>query len=60
MNQPIIYVSANHRLNGFGLLAGQEMIDGNATNLLLRDQRLAMQWMQKYIANVSGTILPDP
>ncbi|UZJ57601.1 hypothetical protein CBS101457_006921 [Exobasidium rhododendri] len=54
LDQPMIYVSANHRLNTFGLLSGQELTEANGTNLLLRDQRLAMTWIQKYISNFGG------
>lgn len=39
MGQPIIFVSANHRLNAFGALASQEITDAGIPNLLLKDQR---------------------
>jgi acetylcholinesterase len=54
MKKPIIFVSANHRLNIFGLLAGKDITEAGASNLLLRDQRLAMQWVQKYIHKFGG------
>lgn len=54
MGQPIIFVSANHRLNVFGTLTGEEINDAGIPNLLLKDQRVAMQWIQKYIANFGG------
>lgn len=52
MNKPIIGVSANYRLNAFGLSGGKEMEDGGVTNLWLEDQRLAMKWIQKNIEKV--------
>lgn len=39
MGQPVIFVSANHRLNAFGTLASQEITDAGVPNLLLKDQR---------------------
>lgn len=54
MDQPIIFVSANHRLNAFGAINSQELDDAGASNLLLKDQRTAMQWVQKYIGNFGG------
>lgn len=50
MGQPIIFVSANHRLNAFGTLASQEITDAGVSNLALKDQRAAMEWIQKYAA----------
>lgn len=38
MGQPMIFVSANHRLNAFGTLASQEITDAGVANLLLEDQ----------------------
>lgn len=54
MGQPIVFVSANYRVNAFGTLASQEMTDANVTNLMLKDQRTAMRWVQKYIGNFGG------
>lgn len=42
--QPIIFVSVNYRLGGFGFLAGDELADEGNTNLGLRDQRAGLQW----------------
>lgn len=52
--QPIIYVSVNYRLGGFGFLAGDELADEQNTNLGLRDQRLGMQWVQENIEAFGG------
>ncbi|EPT05372.1 hypothetical protein FOMPIDRAFT_1156199 [Fomitopsis schrenkii] len=54
LGQPVIFVAPNYRLNAFGFLASQEMLDANATNLGLRDQRLALQWVNKYISQFGG------
>lgn len=52
MNQPIIFVSANYRLNAFGLSGGREILDAGVANLAIEDQRLAMKWIQNNIAKV--------
>lgn len=54
MGQPVVFVSANYRLNAFGGLASQEIKDAGVSNLMLKDQRVAMQWVQRYIANFGG------
>jgi acetylcholinesterase len=53
MGKPIAFVSTNYRLNAFGGLASQEITDAGVANLHLKDQRVAMQWVQKYISEVS-------
>lgn len=52
--QPIIFVSVNYRLGGFGFLAGDELADEKNTNLGLRDQRLGMEWVQENIEAFGG------
>ncbi|KAF8833187.1 alpha/beta-hydrolase [Paxillus ammoniavirescens] len=54
LNVPVIYVSMNYRLNAFGFLASQEVKDAGIGNLGLRDQRLALYWVQKYINAFGG------
>ena len=54
LKQPIIYVSVNYRLGGFGFLPGKEMQADGSTNLGLKDQRLALQWVQENIAAFGG------
>ncbi|KIJ09787.1 hypothetical protein PAXINDRAFT_102175 [Paxillus involutus ATCC 200175] len=51
---PTIFVSINYRLNAFGFLASQEVKDAGVGNLGLRDQRLALYWVQKYINAFGG------
>ncbi len=49
-----IFVAINYRLGAFGWLAGSEIAsDGNA-NAGLLDQRLAFEWVQKYICLFGG------
>jgi carboxylesterase type B len=47
----MIYVATNYRLGGFGFLAGPD-VDANAG---LLDQRLALEWVQKYIHIFGGS-----
>ncbi|EGN97860.1 hypothetical protein SERLA73DRAFT_109097 [Serpula lacrymans var. lacrymans S7.3] len=54
LNEPVIYVSMNHRLVSFGFLASQEVKDAGVGNLGLQDQREAMRWVQKYISSFGG------
>ncbi|KAF8993620.1 Alpha/Beta hydrolase protein [Cyathus striatus] len=54
LDEPIIYVSANYRTNAFGFLGGKEAQENGAGNVGLKDQRFAMQWIQKYIHNFGG------
>lgn len=54
MGQPIVFVSANYRLNAFGTLASQEITDADVSNLMLKDQREAMRWVQEYIGQFGG------
>ncbi|KAK5124269.1 hypothetical protein LTR85_001972 [Meristemomyces frigidus] len=54
LGQPVIYVSVNYRLGGFGFLAGSDLANEHSTNLGLRDQRLGLQWAQENIAAFGG------
>lgn len=51
---PVIGVSFNYRTNGFGFLASEEIASEGALNLGLRDQRLALQWVQENIEAFGG------
>ncbi|KAK0185686.1 carotenoid ester lipase precursor [Armillaria mellea] len=54
LNQPVIYVSMNYRVSGFGFLASKEVKEAAVGNLGLHDQREALRWIQKYIATFGG------
>ncbi|KAF2223384.1 putative extracellular lipase [Elsinoe ampelina] len=51
---PVVYVSVNYRVGGFGFLAGRELQADGSTNLGLRDQRLGLQWVAENIAAFGG------
>ncbi|KAG2114333.1 Alpha/Beta hydrolase protein [Suillus discolor] len=53
MQEPVIYVSMNYRL-AWGFLASHEVKQAGIGNLGLRDQRLALHWVQKYIGAFGG------
>jgi len=50
----MIAVSINYRLSAWGFLASKEVIGSGNTNLGLRDQRLALNWVQENIAAFGG------
>ncbi|KAI9049954.1 hypothetical protein LZ554_006101 [Drepanopeziza brunnea f. sp. 'monogermtubi'] len=54
MGQPAIMVSMNHRLKGWGFLAGDNVRGQGLNNIGLHDQRLALQWIQENIAAFGG------
>ncbi|TFY52381.1 hypothetical protein EVJ58_g10049 [Rhodofomes roseus] len=54
LNEPIIFVSVNYRLNAFGFLASEEVAQAGLTNIGLRDQRFGMQWVNQYISAFGG------
>ncbi|KZP15052.1 alpha beta-hydrolase [Athelia psychrophila] len=54
IGSPVVYASFNHRVNGFGFLASQEITDAGVANLGLQDQRQALRWIQKYIHSFGG------
>lgn len=54
MRSPIIAVSLNYRLAAWGFMSGQEVADAGITNLGLRDQRLALHWIQENIQEFGG------
>lgn len=53
--QPIIAVTINYRLSAWGFLSGSDELKASgALNLGLRDQRLALHWVQENIAAFGG------
>ncbi|KAF9055791.1 carotenoid ester lipase precursor [Panaeolus papilionaceus] len=54
LGEPIIFVSMNYRLAAYGFLGGAEVANEQVANLGLRDQRLALSWVNKYIGAFGG------
>ncbi|CCO33044.1 Lipase 1 [Rhizoctonia solani AG-1 IB] len=54
LNKPVIYVSINYRTGIYGFPPGQEAVDAGALNLGIKDQRLALEWIQKNIGYFGG------
>ncbi|KAJ7599913.1 carotenoid ester lipase precursor [Mycena floridula] len=54
LREPVIYVSMNYRVTGFGFMAGKEIKAAGVGNLGLQDQREALRWVQKYISSFGG------
>ena len=52
--QPIIGVSINYRLSFLGFPSGKEPLEAGATNLGLKDQRIALEWIQENIRAFGG------
>lgn len=54
IGKPIIAVSIAYRLSAWGFLQSKEVTDSGNTNMGLRDQRLALYWIQENIAAFGG------
>lgn len=55
IGKPIIAVSINYRLATWGFLSGtQELVDEGSSNAGIRDQRLALHWVQENIGAFGG------
>ncbi|KAJ7512363.1 alpha/beta-hydrolase [Mycena galericulata] len=52
--KPIVFVSINYRLSSLGFLSSRELADEGSLNLGIRDQRLALHWVQENIAKFGG------
>ncbi|KAJ5923158.1 hypothetical protein N7454_008403 [Penicillium verhagenii] len=52
--QQLIAVSINYRLSFLGFPGGREALNAGVTNLGLKDQRLALLWVQENIAAFGG------
>ncbi|KAF4627757.1 hypothetical protein G7Y89_g10394 [Cudoniella acicularis] len=57
MGKSMIGVSIQYRLSAWGFLGGKEALEGGATNLGFRDQRLALHWIRENIGAFGGS--PD-
>jgi carboxylesterase type B len=54
IGKPIVGVSINYRLSLWGFTSSNEMAKEGALNIGLRDQRLAMRWVQENIRAFGG------
>ncbi|KAF8608655.1 alpha/beta-hydrolase [Ceratobasidium sp. AG-I] len=54
IGKPVIYVAMNYRLGFYGFTPGQAAAGAGALNLGLKDQRLALEWIQKNIGYFGG------
>ncbi|KAF2713988.1 alpha/beta-hydrolase [Pleomassaria siparia CBS 279.74] len=52
--QPLITISINYRLSFLGFPAGRQVANAGVTNLGLKDQRKALEWIQENIAAFGG------
>lgn len=50
----VIWVTGNYRMGAFGFLAGSTMEEKAQPNAGLHDQRLLLDWVQRYIGLVGG------
>ncbi|KAG9229986.1 Alpha/Beta hydrolase protein [Amylocarpus encephaloides] len=51
---PVLYVGMNYRLNAFGFLTSEALRGDRSLNVGLKDQRLALEWVQENIAAFGG------
>ncbi|KAK7732035.1 hypothetical protein SLS57_001015 [Botryosphaeria dothidea] len=54
IGKPFIGVSTNYRLSAWGFLNGDAVQESGNTNIGLRDQRLALHWLNENIAAFGG------
>jgi carboxylesterase type B len=54
IGKPIIGVSIGYRLSAWGFLQSEEVSGAGQTNMGLRDQRLALHWLQENIGAFGG------
>ncbi|KAK1215449.1 hypothetical protein PQX77_021932 [Marasmius sp. AFHP31] len=54
INKPVIYVALNYRTGVFGFPPGTASAKAGALNLGLKDQRLALEWVQENIEYFGG------
>lgn len=56
LGKPMIGISFNYRLSGWGFLQSDEVSGSGNTNIGLRDQRLALAWIKENIAAFGGML----
>ncbi|PVH98305.1 alpha/beta-hydrolase [Periconia macrospinosa] len=54
MNKHMIGISINYRMAAFGFINGAAVKASGTQNLGLRDQRLALQWVNRHISSFGG------
>ncbi|KAH8892227.1 alpha/beta-hydrolase [Thozetella sp. PMI_491] len=54
IGKPVIAVSMNYRVGGFGFLASKEVLAAGVANIGLFDQRMALQWINENIEAFGG------
>lgn len=54
IGRPFIGVSIAYRLSAWGFLQSQEVSGAGQTNMGLRDQRLALHWINENIQSFGG------
>ncbi|RVD81420.1 uncharacterized protein DFL_009284 [Arthrobotrys flagrans] len=54
MGTPIIAITINYRLGVWGFLGGKEVVGTRNANIGLKDQRLALHWIQENIRAFGG------
>lgn len=54
MGQPIIHITFNYRVSGFGFLSGRDIFHSGSANVGFYDQRMALHWIQDNIAAFGG------
>jgi carboxylesterase type B len=59
IGKPIIGVSINYRLSLWGFTSSSELASEGALNIGLRDQRLALHWVQQNIKAFGGIENPN-
>ncbi|KAF1849536.1 lipase 3 precursor [Cucurbitaria berberidis CBS 394.84] len=53
-NKPVIGISINYRMAAFGFINSKEIAKTGNQNLGLRDQRLALKWVNRHISSFGG------
>lgn len=54
IGRPIIAVSLNYRVGGWGFIASKEVVEDGSSNIGLFDQRLALKWINENIKAFGG------